>query len=249
MFLYSDACTILNNDALNMQIKSNSVDLIITSPPYYGIDTKRYGGDFNLQINECKTEDDFVDRLCLATNEMSRVLRPGGSILINISEPSLYKYYCKVIDEGKLIYQNSLIWDLTMDSQKQETLTKTHQTWIHFSKGLKYFINPFYVKKNVGTIIKSNFNNLHTEEEKKLSEYGYVGDAFSLEVVEHFIKMYSKKNDMILDPFAGSGVAAVAALKNNRKAIVNDISEDACMLSVKRLEIYSKYIEAKDNES
>jgi DNA modification methylase len=234
---------ILNEDAKKISVKDNSVNLIITSPPYYGIDTGRYGGDHKKQINQCSSEKEFIDNLIVATDEMYRVLSYGGSLLINVGEPSCYRYYCNVLDRTKFEYGTSFIWDLTEDFSKQENLIKSHQLWFHFYKGNKFFINPFYTKKNIGTVIKTKFNNLHLETEQQLSEYGFIGDAFSMEVIEHFINMYSKKNDLVLDPFAGSGVTAVAALKNKRRYIINDISEDACDLSQKRLEIYSKTFE------
>lgn len=234
---------ILNEDAKKISIDSSSVDLIITSPPYFGIDTKRYGGNYKLQINECESEKIFIDRLLDTTKEMYRVLKYGGSLIINVGEPSCYRYYSSIIDNTNFKYGKSFIWDLSEDNTYRENLITTHQIWLHLYKGNKFFINPFYVKKNIGTMLKSKFNNMHLDNEKKLSEFGYVGDAFSLDIADHFIKMYSKKNDLILDPFAGSGVTAVAALKNKRNFILNDISEDACELSRKRLEIYKEYID------
>lgn len=227
---------------MSLPVEDNSIDLIVTSPPYFGIDTKRYGGDYKMQINECESEKIFIEKLVQATREMYRVLKYNGSMIINVGEPVCYRYYSSVLDDTGFKYGSSFVWDLSEEYEHKENLIRTHQIWFHFYKGNNFFINPFYVKKNIGTILKSRFNNMHLESEKKLSENGYIGDAFSLEITDHFIKMYSKKNDTVLDPFAGSGVVAVSALKNKRDFILNDISEDACKIAEKRLEIYKEYI-------
>ena len=54
-------------------------------------------------------------------------------------------------------------------------------------------------------------------------------------LLEQIIKISSDKNDVILDPFCGSGTTLVAAKMNNRKFIGIDISKDAICLSKRRL--------------
>jgi DNA modification methylase len=68
-------------DALRLPIADHSVDLIVTSPPYFGLRSYANGG-----IGEESTPAEYVDALIAATREMIRVLKPSGSIFINLGD-------------------------------------------------------------------------------------------------------------------------------------------------------------------
>lgn len=231
--------TYLNIDALDLPIEDNSVDLIVTSPPYLGVDTFRYGDDPRKQINHEVDEDEFLDRLILATKEMYRVLKNNSAMAININTPTCFSYCHLVRRQTEFNYFGNIVWDVSEDyAQKTEFLNKTHEIWLVFYKGNKMPVNNFIAKKNLGMIFRSHFNNMSLPQEQQLSKYGRVGDAFSIEIAEHLIKLFSKKKGVVLDPFGGSGVTALCALKNDRFAITNDISNDATELAKKRMDIY-----------
>lgn len=50
-------------------------------------------------------------------------------------------------------------------------------------------------------------------------------------VVGEFIKTYTRENEIVFDPFAGSGVVAIEAARNNRRAIVCDLNPVASMIT------------------
>jgi len=228
----------LNNDARNLDVENNSIDLIITSPPYYGIDTFRYGGDNKTQINYVKNDTEYIENMIESTKEMYRVLKSGGSLLINIGYPMCHRYFVEILEKTKFNHGTTYILDYSESVTDLENIVQSYQLWFHFYKGSKFFINPFVFKKNPGLIIKSKFNNLDNEKEKILSKFGYVGDSLNMDLAEYFVKLYTKKNDTILDPFGGSGAVALSSIKNNRECITNDISLDAIELSKKRMEVY-----------
>jgi len=58
---------------------------------------------------------------------------------------------------------------------------------------------------------------------------------FPVQIVEEFIKLLTKRGDIVLDPFGGSGSTAVAAFQNERVYIGFDISEEYCLYAQKRL--------------
>lgn len=231
----------LNEDAINLSIEDSSVDLIITSPPYFGVDPFRYGGDPKKQINFVDTEKDYVENLIKITKELKRVLKDNGTLIINLNTPVSYRYYVNVVDKNLLNYQHTLLWDYSEKSgpENTEMFSQSHQTWLVFCKGDKFYQNPIFLKKFPWSVIRTSFNNIHLEKEQILSQYGFILDAYSIEVVEYFIKTYSPPRSTILDPFGGSGVAAVTAYLNNRTGITNDISEVAHELAKKRFEIYT----------
>lgn len=59
--------------------------------------------------------------------------------------------------------------------------------------------------------------------------------AFPIELPAWFIKLFTQEEDVVLDPFVGSGTTAVAAAERKRNFVGIDISEDYCVLSRKRL--------------
>lgn len=228
----------LNENAINLSVEDESADLILTSPPYFGVDPYRYGGDHTQQINTTHDEKEYVNRLIEVSKEFYRVLKNNGSLIININAPICYRYYVELVDQLEFKYAGSFFWDHSEDSPYSERFAYCHQIWLHFYKGETIYENPFGIKKHKGSVIKTRFNNMNLEKEKELSQHGFLLDAYSIEVAEHFIKTYSRPQGTVLDPFGGSGVAAIAAYQNNRTGITNDISEDAVKLAKKRFEIY-----------
>lgn len=79
--------TIHHGDALALPFDDNTVDLVVTSPPYFGLRSYRDGGEhYDGQIGAEATPDEFVDALIAATREMMRVVKPSGSIWVNLGD-------------------------------------------------------------------------------------------------------------------------------------------------------------------
>ena len=79
--------TILRADALALPLADSSVDLVITSPPYFGLRSYQDGGEhYEGQIGSEATPTEFLDALIAATREMVRVLKPSGSIFVNLGD-------------------------------------------------------------------------------------------------------------------------------------------------------------------
>jgi len=73
---------ILRGDARALPLPDESVDLIATSPPYFGL--RDYGHD--TQIGAESTPQEFIAALVECTREMVRVLKPSGSIFVNLGD-------------------------------------------------------------------------------------------------------------------------------------------------------------------
>lgn len=79
--------TLLRGDALALPLADDSVDLIVTSPPYFGLRSYTDGGEhYAGQIGSEATPTEFLDALIAATAEMRRVLKPSGSIFVNLGD-------------------------------------------------------------------------------------------------------------------------------------------------------------------
>lgn len=78
---------VIRANALDLPLEDASVDLVVTSPPYFGLRSYQDGGEhYDGQIGDEATPAEFVDALIAATREMARVLKPSGSIWVNLGD-------------------------------------------------------------------------------------------------------------------------------------------------------------------
>jgi site-specific DNA-methyltransferase (cytosine-N4-specific) len=78
---------IIQGNALDLPLDDDSVDLVVTSPPYFALRSYRDGGEhFEGQIGSEATPGEFLDALWAATAECIRVLKPSGSIFVNLGD-------------------------------------------------------------------------------------------------------------------------------------------------------------------
>ncbi|MFC5268454.1 DNA-methyltransferase [Kribbella qitaiheensis] len=78
---------IIRGNALALPLADESVDLVVTSPPYFGLRSYQDAGEhYDGQIGAEATPAEFVDALIAATREMVRVLKPSGSIWVNLGD-------------------------------------------------------------------------------------------------------------------------------------------------------------------
>lgn len=82
-----DRLTILHGDALNLELDDDSVDLIVTSPPYFALRSYTDGGEhYAGQVGDEATPGEYVAALVAATREWMRVLKPSGSLWVNLGD-------------------------------------------------------------------------------------------------------------------------------------------------------------------
>jgi len=133
LFLLGDCLDVLK------QIPDESVDTIITSPPYWSQREYENGG-----IGLEKTLDDFFNNLLQITSELKRVLKPTGSFWLNLGDVYKNKHLLgmpwrfafKLIDEQNWVLRNEVIWNKVkggMDNSKDK-LGNVHETIFHFVK-------------------------------------------------------------------------------------------------------------------
>jgi DNA modification methylase len=79
--------TVIRGDARNLPLPDDSVDLIVTSPPYFALRSYQDGGQhYAGQIGDESTPAEFVDSLIEVTRECVRVLKPSGSLWVNLGD-------------------------------------------------------------------------------------------------------------------------------------------------------------------
>jgi len=139
---------LLCGDSLQIlqEIPKNSVDMVITSPPYWGKREYTNGG-----LGLEKDFDSFINNLMQIIYEIKRILKQEGSFWLNIGDTyknkSLigipWRIAIKMIDDQGWILRNEVVWNKVkggMDNSKDK-LGNVHEPFFHFVKTNKYYYN------------------------------------------------------------------------------------------------------------
>lgn len=233
--------SILHGDATKLDLPDNSVDLIITHPPYLGTDVQRYGGNSKDQINSSFDTKKTMKLLTKAGKEMYRVLKPGGNLIIangHVGNTD-FRFVVAAIDKIGFNYLDYVIqnfYDPKMEKHI-EKIVNSHTIWFHFSKGTSPYNNPYKVKKYNNAIWDLPFSNEQDPIDIELSKDFHVYDVMNKEIPSRFIEMFSMPGHIVLDPFGGSGLVAITAYEMGRSGITNDISEKQVESAKQRLKL------------
>ena len=82
-----DGAIVIRHDARDLPLEDGTVDLIITSPPYFALRSYRDDGEhYDGQIGSEETPEDWLDNLDECMVEWWRVLKPSGSVWVNLGD-------------------------------------------------------------------------------------------------------------------------------------------------------------------
>lgn len=213
-------------------LPNNSVDLVITDPPF------NIGKKYDSYSDNLKFEE-YLKWCYSWLDEAIRILKPEGSLyLFNYPENNAY---LKVYLDKKLKFRRWLTWHYNTNTGHSKTnYTRTQHSILFYTKGEKYIFNKEEVVQP--------YKNPTDKRIKKLLSNGKTGtgpyDVFILnivknvskqktehiaqlpvELVEIFVKASSNTGQLVFDPFLGSGTTAIAAKQNNRHYLGCEKSE------------------------
>jgi DNA modification methylase len=252
IFSLKDAQPVLDQiilqDSRNMhQVSSNSVTLIITSPPYNV--NKSYTG-----YKDQSGLDEYLNYLDDTWKECFRILRPGGRLCINIANIGrspylpLESYFIQRLLKIGFFMRGQIIWDKDSSvgvstawgswlSPTNPTLRDVHEYILIFSKQTNTLkkseesADPDITKEEFLEFTKSHWK-FPTENAKKIGHPA----PFPVELPYRCIKLFSFPGDLVLDPFVGSGTTCLAAKKTQRHYLGFDIDPSYVELSNTRLQ-------------
>lgn len=220
------------------RLDSESVDLILTDPPYnlgnfmknrdtnLGKMRENFFADAgwdNLELSEwIKSMDDFFDKA-------SKVIRIGGSVIMFMSILKV-ETVIRIAENHGFYYKTTGIWHKTNPMPRNMNLHFVNSTeaWIYF-----------IYKKKTGT-----FNNdgamYHDFIETSVTSngerrYGKHPTQKPESLMAHFIELLSNPGEVVLDPFMGSGTTGVAAKKLSRNFIGIEIDDSYFRISEARI--------------
>ena len=263
---------IINGNCIEVMatMPENSIDLIVTSPPYgVGIEYDSFNDDLNIE--------EYKEFSTKWLTEAYRVLKTDGRIALNIP------YEINRQDKGGRIFIVSELWQIMQkigykfygivdlkENSPHRSKTTAWGSWM--SPCAPYIYNPKecvilayknqHIKKVKGEPEwvgvpeevtnedgKTRTKMMYTEEQKRefmdlvYGEWDYFADTkqmtkatFSMDIPMKAIKILTYKNDIVLDPFAGSGTSLVASVVSGRRWLGIELSPNYCDIARKRVQ-------------
>ena len=248
IIIHGDSAEVLRD------VPSNSVDLVITSPPYS--DLRKYGG-----VGDTWNENKFKDIALGLWN----ALKDGGVIVWIVNDKTEKGSKTLVSFKQALYFQeigfnvnDVMIWqkDNPMPVVRQPRYQDVFEYMFIFSKGKPKTFNPIMIPcKCAGQAYNSTTKNMGGENGRTYKEFNINKEKIKPNVwncavaknntihpavypeklvIDHILS-WSNENDVVLDPFIGSGTTAIACIKTNRKYIGIELNKDYVDLSRERI--------------
>jgi site-specific DNA-methyltransferase (adenine-specific) len=224
------------------EIPDHSVHLMVTSPPY------NVGKDYDEDL----TLEEYLGLLQRVWQEVFRVLVPGGRACINIANLGrkpyipLHAFIIQQMVELGFLMRGEIIWNKASSasgstawgswcSPGNPTLRDVHEYILIFSKA---GFSRKNLEKRRATISREEFLELTKSvwsfPAVRAKQVGHPA-PFPIELPYRLIQLYTYEEEVILDPFMGSGQTAIAALQTNRDYIGYEVDEEYINLANKRI--------------
>jgi site-specific DNA-methyltransferase (adenine-specific) len=264
---------LIQGDARNLSfISDQSLHLIVTSPPYWNL--KRYNENSE-QLGHIQNYDDFLIEINKVFNECYRVLVPGGRLVCVVGDVCLSRrafgrhlvmplhadiaVMCRKIGFDNL---NPIIWH------------KISNASFEVENGTKFLGKPYepnaIIKNDIEFILMQRKPGGYRRPSKEQRDKSRISKneydswfrqfwtipgastrshpaPFPYELAYRLIRMFSFVDDIVLDPFCGTGTTMLAAMKTERNSIGIEIDPEYIKLAHERLisetdKLYSKTI-------
>ena len=253
IFLNHEKVKIIKDDVfLTDDIPNESVDLIVTSPPY-NVDIKYNSHDDQITYEKYLEfshkwllrcfewlKDD--GRLCLniPLDKNKGGQQSVGADLTTIAKKIGYKYHSTIIwNEGNISRRTA--WGSWLSASAPYVIAPVELILILYKNN--------WNEKRQSDITKDEFiewtNGLWTFQGQSKKGAGGHPAPFPVELPKRCIKLFSFVGDVVLDPFMGSGSTMIASILHNRKGVGIEIDNEYCEIAKKRIFEETKLLNKK----
>jgi DNA modification methylase len=241
-------------------VSDESVHLVVTSPPYWTL--KEYN-DSAGQLGHVEEYEDFLDELDKVWRECYRVLVPGGRVVIVVGDVAVARrefgrhlvfplhsdiqVRCRKLGFDNL---NPIIWYKIANAKfevnngnggflgkpyEPNAIIKNDMEFVLMQRKPGGYRNPTEEQRNLSRIPKESFK----EWFRQIWTLGGASTRdhpapFPLEMAERLVRMFSFVDDVVLDPFSGTGTTLVAAARWGRSGVGVEIDPHYYQLSIDR---------------
>lgn len=252
---------LINGDARDLAfVKSESVHLVLTSPPYWKL--KRYN-DSPAQMGHIQDYEEFLYELTKVLSEVTRILVPGGRLVCVVGDICLSRrengrhlvmplhadiqVICRKLGLDNL---NPIIWHKISNAKfeantsakflgkpyEPNAIVKNDIEFILMQRKPGGYRQPTELQRYLSMIPKDKFDLWFSQIWNITGESTRNHPApYPLELADRLVRMFSFVGDIVLDPFCGSGTSMLAARQAGRHSIGIEIDSEYCKLITERL--------------
>ncbi len=255
-----DIDDIFDDDARHMdKVDDNSVALVVTSPPYFA------GKEYETALGEGHVPATYAAYLAMLEDifaECARKLEPGGRIAVNVANLGRKPYRSLsgdvawiLQDRLRLLLRGEVIWIKargaagscawgSFQRPANPVIRDLSERVIIASKGrFDRALNPRQrFSKSLpseGSIFRDEFMEATTDlweiPPESANRVGHPA-PFPVELPERLIHLYTYRDDLVLDPFMGSGTTAIAAVRTERHYVGYDTDPEYVARAKQRIQ-------------
>jgi len=216
-------------------IPDKSIDLIVTDPPY---NISGLSSGVVLHGRDVNTKDfgdwDWNFNVKPIVKEFKRLLKPRGQIYIFTSE-KLFVQYRLEMEKLKFHFRNLIVLQKTNPLPKMRQVSWRNATEYILYAGRQKTKKCNYTFNWLGQDKMINVFKTAILGGKERRQFGFHPTQKPLKIIEKLIRVSSNKNDIVLDPFLGSGTTALACQNLHRKFIGIEINQEYIKIANNRI--------------
>lgn len=232
-----------NEDCLKViqKLEDNSIDLLITDPPYnlgefirkrnYNLKGMRENSLENIIDWDSLSKEEYLVNIERFFQEVSSKLKVGANVIIFLSSLRI-ESIVEIAERYNFYYKTTGVWHKTNPMPRNMNL--------HFVNSNEFWLYFVYKKRTGNTFNNENRMIMDYIESStpKSSEkqYGKHPTQKPIQIIDYLIKILSREGDLVLDPFLGSGTTGESAVRLKRNFIGIELDRNYFEIAKKRIE-------------
>lgn len=249
----TDTCILFNDDTISVQknIDRPVFDAVITSPPY----------NIGKEYENVKPVNEYIEWSVKWIADSSKLLNPHGSLLLNLGYVSIIEHGRAVPipyllwDKVPLYLNQEIVWNYSAGVACRNYLSPRNEKILWYvkdsenytfnldeirDKNVKYPNSRRHGKLRVNTLGKNpsdvwEIAKVTTGSNRASVERTPHPCQFPTDLIDRLVLGFTNKNDVVFDPFIGSGTTFETCIKHNRFCVGVEIKAEYCEIAKNRI--------------